>query len=63
MTPRLLYLVEWRERGEWCFRMFTMLDAALRVSRRVANRVGRAMVLTVLPGDVRMLQAGAECVA
>lgn len=63
MSARLVYVVEWRSGGAWQFRTFASIDPALRVSRRVADRHGRAMVLPVLPGDVRMMRAGAERVA
>lgn len=66
MRARLVYVVEWREDGAWRFRVFTGEPAALSVMLRVANRVAmrRACslprVLPCLPGDVRMLRAGAD---
>lgn len=58
MSARLVYVVEWRTGGAWRFRVFVRMDAALRVSRRVADRHGRALIVTCLPGDVRMMQEG-----
>lgn len=56
MTPRLVYLVEWRERGRWQFRVFTSEAPALRVAGRMSDQGVLPIIAAVLPGDVRMLQ-------